>query len=207
MQIREKQKAIFQKIRELDPFFAGQIQVEPLTYEHIQSLLTDDKSAIIEFYTSDNDTYVIIIGDQQKPIIHLCKDQSHQELQVWLIKNWTRPYAEIQTIKDKKLRNLKRQQWLEGMPEILKEVADKLEIETIIEQYLTGIEELIIVPHLVLHQIPWSALPIGKTSIKSTGVVGNTRDYRDLGGDDEDDGRIDSSNHDSQSESDDSLYF
>ena len=37
--------------------------------------------------------------------------------------------------------------------------------------------------------------------------MGNTRDYRDLGGDDEDEDVIDSSGDDSQSESDDTLYL
>ncbi len=46
------------------------------------------------------------------------------------------------------------------MGSFLQELAHRLQLKDLIYQYLTGIEELIIVPYLRLHQMPFAALPI-----------------------------------------------
>jgi len=46
------------------------------------------------------------------------------------------------------------------MGDFLQELAERLQLEKLVGQYLEGIEELIIVPHLALHQIPFAALPM-----------------------------------------------
>ncbi|WP_293019897.1 MULTISPECIES: CHAT domain-containing protein [unclassified Moorena] len=46
------------------------------------------------------------------------------------------------------------------MGDFLQELAERLQLEKLVGQYLTGIEELIIVPHIFLHQIPFAALPL-----------------------------------------------
>lgn len=48
------------------------------------------------------------------------------------------------------------------MERFLHELAEKLQLSKIIHQYLQDIEELIIEPHLLLHQIPFAALPTGE---------------------------------------------
>ena len=48
------------------------------------------------------------------------------------------------------------------MEHFLHELAERLQLSKIIYQYLQNIEELIIEPHLLLHQIPFSALPTGE---------------------------------------------
>jgi CHAT domain-containing protein len=51
------------------------------------------------------------------------------------------------------------------MPSNLKQIAEDIELSKLVKDYLKGIEELIIVPHLDLHSIPFSAFPLdsGKT--------------------------------------------
>jgi CHAT domain-containing protein len=46
------------------------------------------------------------------------------------------------------------------MSNFLKELAQRLNINDLISKNLEGIEEIIIIPHLSLHQIPFAALPI-----------------------------------------------
>ena len=46
------------------------------------------------------------------------------------------------------------------MPDTLAELARRLEIDRLIEEKLQGLDELILIPHLFLHQIPFAALPI-----------------------------------------------
>jgi CHAT domain-containing protein len=46
------------------------------------------------------------------------------------------------------------------MVELLHQLTDRLNLNHLIQSHLQGIEELIIVPHLVLHQIPFAALPL-----------------------------------------------
>jgi hypothetical protein len=65
-----------------------------------------------------------------------------------LVDNWLIPYQENNNA------------WRDNSPNILQELAEKLDINNLIKNQLQGIEELIIIPHLFLHQIPFSALPI-----------------------------------------------
>ncbi|NES79182.1 MULTISPECIES: CHAT domain-containing protein [Okeania] len=46
------------------------------------------------------------------------------------------------------------------MGEFLQQLAQRLQINQLITKHLTDIKELIIVPHIFLHQIPFAALPI-----------------------------------------------
>ncbi|WP_293145306.1 CHAT domain-containing protein [Okeania sp. SIO3I5] len=50
-------------------------------------------------------------------------------------------------------------QWQDKMPEMLKEIADRLQINQLIAK-LTDIKEIILVPFMYLHQIPLPALPL-----------------------------------------------
>jgi len=66
------------------------------------------------------------------------------------------------------------------MGNFLTELAQRLEINQLIDHHLQGIEELIIIPHLYLHQMPFAALPlnpnpaifIGKTETGTTHQMG-----------------------------------
>ena len=55
------------------------------------------------------------------------------------------------------------------MGAFLKELADRLQLNQVISQHLKGIKELIIVPHLFLHQIPFAALPVDVS--QTSGVI------------------------------------
>jgi CHAT domain-containing protein len=155
-ELQNQQTQIWKEIRKLDPVLAGQIKVEPLEFAQLQSLITSDKTAILSFYTTSQHTHIFILT-QSDIQIHTCQQQSLSELQNYLIKNWLNPY--IETLQLPYLH----EQWLENIPHILQEISHRLNINALVENYLQNIEELIIIPHLYLHLIPFSALPINSS--------------------------------------------
>jgi tetratricopeptide (TPR) repeat protein len=148
----EKQQA-WLKIRSKDEVLAGQLQPDPLSFDQMQALIPDTETAILNFYTTDEHTHIFILRQNQPPHLHTCEGQGLETLQNWLFKNWLKPYKENQTA------------WQNQMGEVLHELANRLQINQLISQHLNGIQELIIIPHLYLHQIPFAALPLNEIPI------------------------------------------
>jgi CHAT domain-containing protein len=149
----EHQKAkIYHKLRQLDPVLAEQMQVQTIPFASIQQLInTTPHTAILTCYTTDDNTHIFIIKHQGAPTIHTCKNQGWKQLQQWLQTEWINLYHTD-------LLN-----WHQNLPHRLHDISQRLELNTLIATHLTDINELIIVPHLNLHQIPFAALPIKGT--------------------------------------------
>ncbi|NEO39908.1 MAG: CHAT domain-containing protein [Moorea sp. SIOASIH] len=149
IQALEAQKQqVWQQLRRYDPVLAGQVQVEHLDWEQIQQLIEEPTTALLSFYTTDEDTHIFILLKDRSPQVFTCVGQGGKVLQIWIGKNWFIPYDEAQS------------EWKQKMGDFLEELAERLQLEKLVEHYLTGIEELIIVPHILLHQIPFAALPL-----------------------------------------------
>ncbi|MDJ1175114.1 CHAT domain-containing protein, partial [Roseofilum capinflatum] len=147
----EKQQ-VWQALRRQDPVLAGSKEVAPLSFTEMQKLLPDATTALLSFYTNDEETLIFILYKDKPTQCHRCPEQGIQNLQVWLGENWTIPYANY-IYKD-------NSQWRDNMVELLHQLTKRLNLNHLIQTHLQGIEELIIVPHLVLHQIPFAALPL-----------------------------------------------
>ncbi|MTJ48452.1 CHAT domain-containing protein [Dolichospermum sp. UHCC 0259] len=141
---------IWEQLRREDPILAGEIQVEPLSLSEIQQLIDNPKTAILSFYTTNSDTNIFIIT-QKSIYLHTCIEEGLETLQNWIKHHWSSPYQEYV---EKKFKN-----WEYNMENFLHQLAERLQLSKIIHQYLQDIEELIIEPHLLLHQIPFAALP------------------------------------------------
>ncbi|MDB9515245.1 CHAT domain-containing protein [Kamptonema animale CS-326] len=148
----EKQKA-WLKIRSKDEVLAGQLQPDPLSFKDMQALIPDAETAILNFYTTDEHTHIFILRQNQPTQLYTCEGQGIETLQNWLFNNWLKPYKE------------NKPAWPNQMGKFLHKLANRLQINRLIEQYLNGIKELIIIPHLYLHQIPFAALPLTEISI------------------------------------------
>lgn len=148
--LETQKQQVWEKLRREDPVLAGEIQVNPLSLSEIQKLLFDQpNTAILSFYTTNNDTHIFIV--QQNQInLHTCTGQGLETLQGWINQNWLLPYMNDY------------QKWETQINSILRELAERLQISELIYQHIQGIEELILVPHLLLHQIPFAALPTGE---------------------------------------------
>jgi CHAT domain-containing protein len=147
----EKQQ-IWEQLRRLDPVLAGEIQVTPLKFADIQKLIDQPTTAILSFYTTSTDTHIFVLR-QNKITLHTCTGQGVETLQKWIFQNWLMPYVSD------------RQTWESQINTILSELSQRLQLPELISKHLQGIEELIIVPHLLLHQIPFTALPIVRENL------------------------------------------
>lgn len=144
--LREKEQQIWQKIRSSNRVLAEQLQITYLSCSEIQQLVKDDKTAIIDFYSTRNNTYIFLVTQQQLTV-HICQGEGIDKLQTWIHDNWLKLYAENSS------------EWQKKMEAFLSELSEKLELNQLIKQ-LNEIKELIIIPHLYLHQIPFAALPV-----------------------------------------------
>ncbi len=154
----EKQQA-WLKIRSKDPVLAGQLQPDPLSFDRMQALIPDAETAILNFYTTGEHTHIFILRQNQPTQLHTCEGQGLETLQNWLFNNWLKPYKENQTA------------WQNQMGEFLHELANRLRINQLISQHLNGLKELIIIPHLYLHQIPFAALPLNNIPIPQSNTT------------------------------------
>lgn len=143
---------IWQEIRKLDPILAGEIIIDAPDFASIQQLIENSQTAIISFYSTSQDTHIFILFKDKPPQLYTCSGQGLETLQNWIDESWLRPYADI----DKS----EKKEWRDRIEPFLEELSQRLKIDEIIAQYLDGIEELIIIPHLYLHQIPFAALPL-----------------------------------------------
>jgi CHAT domain-containing protein len=143
----EKQ-GIWQQLRRLDAVLAAQIKVSTPNITALQQLIHDDKTALLSFYTTASDTHIFVLRKNQVKC-HTCAGQSFETLQGWIWDNWLVPYVD------------NNEAWITNISGFLGELASRLQLNHLIASHLQGIEELILVPHLYLHLIPFAAMPVG----------------------------------------------
>jgi CHAT domain-containing protein len=131
---------------------AGGISIAPISHSEIQQLIIDTHTAFLTFYSTNDDTHIFVLKKDQEPELFTCEGQGWNELQQWLVENWLKPY------------NLSNSTWQTQMPTVLAEISQRLQLQNLITNHLTGIQEIVIVPHLLLHQIPFAALPINEST-------------------------------------------
>ncbi len=148
--LEAQKQQVWEQIRRLDPVLAGGIQVEPLDFATIQQLIEQPHTAILNFFITHNDTHIFIIYKDQSPQLHTCKGFGYQTLRELVIDEWLTSYQ----------NRKKDRTWYEKISEFLEQLAEKLQLTTLVKTYLSDIEELMIIPHLFWHQIPFAALPL-----------------------------------------------
>ncbi|WP_293348050.1 MULTISPECIES: CHAT domain-containing protein [unclassified Microcoleus] len=152
-ELEDEKKKAWLKIRSKDQVLAGQLQPDPLYFKDMQALIPDAETAILNFYTTGEHTHIFILRQNQPTQLHTCEGQGLETLQDWLFNNWLTPYKKNEY------------EWKNQMGAVLHELANRLQINQLISQHLNGIKELIIIPHLYLHQIPFAALPLNNIPI------------------------------------------
>ncbi|AFY83910.1 CHAT domain-containing protein [Oscillatoria acuminata] len=133
-------------------------QVVPLELAQMQELLDKPTVALLSFYTTDDDTHIFILRGDGSLHRHTCAGQGLNTLQGWLVETWVTPYAWIGAANEAE-RQIRKEKWQDQMPQVLQELSQRLEWDKLIQDHLENIEELILIPHLYLHQIPFVALP------------------------------------------------
>ena len=156
--LEQQKQAIYQQIRQRDVVLANQLQVSAPDFTTIKSLICHQpKTAVLCFFSSLEHTYVFVVRhcllcnseEGITCIAHICRQQGIKEFQGWLDDNWLKPYCQYS-------KNV----WRMEMPDVLRKISDRLQLDQLINAHLQDIDELLIIPHLHLHLIPFSALPI-----------------------------------------------
>jgi CHAT domain-containing protein len=140
--------ALFDELSRYDAVSAQLVEINPLDILQIQTDLLDRPDvALLSFYTTTQDTHILIV---RSDAIHCftCQGQGLEQLQFWLGDEWIDPYI------------IKRSNWLRNMPEHLQQLAEKLELDRLVNEHLQNTRELILIPHFRLHLIPFAALPL-----------------------------------------------
>ena len=159
-ELEAQKQQIWESIRRLDPVLAGQVQVDPMQFAAMQELIDNSQTAILYFYTTDDDTHVFVIYKDKAPQIHTCQGEGWVSFQKWIRESWLSPY-----LKDRKV-------WQQGMGEFLSQLSRRLKVDELIGNCLDGIQELIVIPHLYLHQIPLAALPVNTLATEERAGTG-----------------------------------
>ncbi|MEL7036430.1 MAG: tetratricopeptide repeat protein [Cyanobacteria bacterium J06592_8] len=142
----EKQK-VWKEIDELDSSVAEQLQVKPLSLEQIQRKIPDTKTAILSFYTSEENTHIFVVRKEQLSV-QTCEGEDREKLQNWIEKSWI----------EKQQHHLR--EWRDQMIEFLFNLSRRLKFNELISNHLIECSHLIIIPHLNLNHIPFTALPV-----------------------------------------------
>ncbi|MEZ2229903.1 MAG: CHAT domain-containing protein [Microcoleus sp.] len=145
-QLEAQKQQVWEQLRRLDPVLAGEMKVAAPNLAHIQQLIEHQTTAILSFYTTYQNTHIFVIK-RDRITCHTCLEQD-KGLQAWIFERWLLPYVQ------------NKAEWQNSLQSTLSQLAQSLDLKQLIEDHLSGIEELIIVPHLYLHSIPFSALPI-----------------------------------------------
>jgi len=149
----EKQQ-IWEQLRKSDFVLAAQKQVSTPNFEEMKQLIDNPKidapkTALLSFYTTSANTYIFVLRKNGLQL-HTCTGQGIEKLQIWIGENWLSVYKNNEKT------------WENNISYFLTELAQRLQINQLITEHLQGIEELILVPHIYLHMMPFAALPIGK---------------------------------------------
>jgi CHAT domain-containing protein len=149
IQALEAQKQNFlDELSRYDAVSAQLIEINPPDVSQIQAELVDRPDvAILSFYTTTQDTHILIVRSDSIQCF-TCPGQGGMQLQNWLYDQWVSPYINDST------------NWRQNMPERLQQLAEKLELDRLVTENLQDVRELILIPHLYLHLIPFAALPL-----------------------------------------------
>ncbi|TYQ29264.1 CHAT domain-containing protein, partial [Pseudanabaena sp. UWO310] len=174
---RREINRLYQEVRQRDPLAAAGARVASIDLTAAAQLLQGSTTtAILNFFSTNANTYIFIIrhdlnlpspklgGEQGVKIdLHIIPNSSDETLQNWIWKEWIADEVGKDEEGNKlwipKTKN-NPQQWANNAPNFLTELSQKLQLNHLIAEYLQGITDLILIPHLYLHQIPFIALPI-----------------------------------------------
>lgn len=147
---------ILADINKVDPSFKFTKQVETIPFSDVQSLI-DDRSAIIEWYITDDKflTFIITRHSPQPEVIQ----SSGEDLKALLKR--VSAYLRLYYRKDNK------KWWRNQLESRLQNLAEILHIDEIISHIPAECDRLILIPHRFLHLLPLHALPLGNKQLEN----------------------------------------
>jgi CHAT domain-containing protein len=140
-------------IQPLDPSFQLTQQVQSIGFATMQNALPNPQTALIAWYISSDRIHTFIITPHQ--------DQPH------LITSTPEKYTALDTLRKTYLDTYltAKNNWRETLPNLLQQLAQILnlpEIITQLRQLIPDCNQLILIPHRILHLLPLHALPLNE---------------------------------------------
>ncbi len=178
-ELYKQKEQIWLEIRKKDKVLADRLEVPPINFETLKELIVDSpKTALLSFYSTNEHTYIFVLrrsqnsgnqleqmslpsGSKISLLLHKCENAGYGDLQIFLRDQWLIPYY-----KD-------NDNWNQKMGATLQEVANKLCLNDLIKNCLQEIEELILIPHILLHLLPFAALPVDPSLNSRNGYFGD----------------------------------
>ena len=150
-QVRQKlDNLVEEHIQPFAPSFQLTRKVKTISFEEIKQTLPNQKTTFIEWFMSNDSLSVFVITLQKATPIHI----TYSEAQLQALIDTANKYYASYRERDK--------QWRDNLPNLLVQIAQNLQLSTIIEQIeqnITDCNQLILVPHRWLHLLPIHALP------------------------------------------------
>ncbi len=142
---------ITETIKPTDPSFILTQKVQGISFQEIQALLPDDKTALIEWYILDT-TFVTFIVTRQSPGITVW-ESSPEDLQAFqdLGNEYLRDYNFFRP---------SQPDWKDNLEFRLYRLAEILHLEELFTHVPNTCDKVILIPHLSLHLLPLHALPL-----------------------------------------------
>jgi CHAT domain-containing protein/tetratricopeptide (TPR) repeat protein len=142
----------------LIPYSNKEIQAQLITYGEITNSHLEMLQKPLKSVTADqeNDTLTLTFTDESNLSLPLSEFEK--------IAQANYPKYSPNYLKLRRNRQQVEKNWRDSLPNLLEEIAQKLDFNQVIQEHLTNIEELIIIPHIYLHLIPFAALPVTANS-------------------------------------------
>jgi len=147
---------LYSQVAQIEPEFIAKTKVFPISLQEVQTLLPLD-TAIIEFFFTENQliTLLILPGEETPRIPEeLRVNLKPQNLLDTLAQDWATDLADKNKSKDKT-----SQTTLEQLPSNIEQLAKILNFSHLENHLPRNIQQLIIIPHNILHLFPLHALP------------------------------------------------
>ncbi|NEP22755.1 CHAT domain-containing protein [Moorena sp. SIO3I6] len=190
--LKQQQDNLLKEINQLDLSFQFTQQVEPIPFSDIQTLI-DDHTAIIQWYITDNQILTFIITSQnQHPQVRQFYSEDRKALfgltLEYLVTYYRKKY-QWKTNLNQLLSRLtqilhiekifadyyqKKYQWETNLDQLLRRLAQILHIEEILAELPQECDQLIFIPHRLLHLFPLHALPIENREQQANNSEQNT---------------------------------
>ena len=148
---QELNNLLEQDIKPVDPNFQLTQRVEPISFSEIKDSLPTPQTVLVKWYLGNETLNAFIITSQQQTPIHL--DYTSEQLEALV--NVTYKYLSTYSQKDS--------QWQNKLPDLLTQLAEHLQLSTIIEKITKAVpnaDRLIFIPHRWLHLLPLHALTL-----------------------------------------------
>jgi CHAT domain-containing protein len=142
---------IREQIQSIDPSFQLTQQVQSIDFATMQGTLPNHQTALIAWYViRDRINTFLVTPHQNQPLV---------------VSSTAAEYADLGTLCDTYLGNYRTDQdtWSDNLPQLLTDISQRLklpEIITLIQQLVPDCNQLILVPHRILHLLPLHALPL-----------------------------------------------